>query len=62
MAAGKKVIVRQTRSQIGREQGTDRALRALGLGRIGNERAHTLNPALEGMIRRVRHLVEVRSV
>ena len=56
---GEKVVVRQVRSEIGRDQRTKDTLRALGLGRIGREREFTVNPALRGMFRKVFHLVKI---
>jgi large subunit ribosomal protein L30 len=62
MAKEVKVKVTQTRSIAGREPGTKRTAAALGLGKIGKSKMFTMNPALEGMLRRVRHLVEVVEV
>lgn len=56
---GKKIIVRQTRSSHGRGSNVQRTLQALGLGRIGKEREVTANPALLGMLNRVKHVVTV---
>ena len=56
-----KVKVTQVRSQIGhsgRHRGT---LRALGLGKIGRSVEHTESPVLDGMLRKVRHLVKVEE-
>lgn len=57
-----KVIVKQTRSQIGRNQQVRDTLKALGLGRIGKEVEHELSPAVTGMIERVKQIVRVRKV
>jgi large subunit ribosomal protein L30 len=59
---GSKVLVRQTRSYIGRTQRVRDTLKALGLGRIGKSKEITVNPATVGMIRKVRHLVSVTEV
>ena len=51
--------ITQVRSGIGQ---TDRhlgTLRALGLGKIGRTAEHQDSPQLQGMLRRVRHLVRV---
>ncbi|NDC37399.1 MAG: 50S ribosomal protein L30 [Proteobacteria bacterium] len=56
-----KVIVKQTRSQIGRNQIVRDTLKALGLGRIGKEAQHELSPAVSGMIDRVKQVVRVRK-
>ena len=56
-----KLRIKQTRSAIGQSARHRGTLRALGLGRIGRsvERAET--PQLAGMLRKVRHLVEVEE-
>ena len=58
---GIKVIVRQTRSEIGRDDRVRDTLRALGLGRVGKECEHELNPSVSGMINRVKSIVRVRK-
>ena len=53
--------ITQVRSQIGaspRHRGT---LRALGLGRIGRTVEHKDSPEVAGMLRKVRHLVQVEE-
>jgi len=57
-----KVIVKQVRSQIGRNPTTVRTLKAIGLGAIGKQKELTLNDSVKGMIKRVAHLVEVAPV
>jgi large subunit ribosomal protein L30 len=55
----KSLRITQVRSTIGQ---TDRhlgTLRALGLGRIGRYAEHTDSRELQGMLRKVRHLVRV---
>ena len=54
-----KVKIRQTRSAIGQSRRHRGTLRALGLGRIGRTAEHSESPQLAGMLRKVRHLVEV---
>ena len=56
-----KVRVTQVRSQIGQSQKHRGTLRALGLGRIGKTAEHDEGPVLAGMLRKVRHLVEVEN-
>ena len=56
-----KVIVRQTRSQIGRDNRVRDSLRALGLGKIGKEATHELTPSIAGIINRVKQVVSVRK-
>jgi large subunit ribosomal protein L30 len=54
-----KVTVTQTGSQIGQSERHRGTLRALGLGRIGQSREHQESPVLDGMLRKIRHLVRV---
>ena len=53
------VKVTQTRSSIGQNARNRGTLRALGLGRIGKTAEHKDGPELKGMLRKVRHLVEI---
>jgi len=56
-----KVRVTQVRSQIGQTQRHRGTLRALGLGKIGRAAEHEESPVLDGMLRKVRHLVKVED-
>jgi large subunit ribosomal protein L30 len=56
-----KIRVTQVRSQIGQSQAHRGTLRALGLGKIGKTAEHDDGPVLEGMLRKVRHLVKVEN-
>jgi large subunit ribosomal protein L30 len=56
-----KVKVTQVRSAIGQSQRHRGTLRALGLGRIGKTAEHDDGPVFAGMLRKVRHLVEVEN-
>lgn len=56
------VRVTQTRSAIGQTQKHRGTLRSLGLGRIGKTAEHTVDPALEGKLRHVSHLVAVEPL
>jgi len=56
-----KVKLTQVRSAIGQTQRHRGTLRALGLGRIGKTSEHTESPVLSGMLRKVRHLVNVEE-
>jgi large subunit ribosomal protein L30 len=53
--------VTQVRSAIGQSERHRGTLRALGLGRIGRSAEHTESPYLAGMLRKVRHLVQVEA-
>jgi large subunit ribosomal protein L30 len=54
-----KVKIRQVRSSIGQSERHRGTLRALGLGKIGRTAEHKEGPELAGMLRKVRHLVEI---
>ena len=62
MTEAKKVLVKQVRSGNGRVPEIKATLRALGVGRIGSAREHSLTKPVYGMLRRVRHLVLVKEV
>ena len=54
-----KVKLTQIRSQIGQSESHRGTLRALGLGRIGKTNELQESPQLDGMLRKVAHLVKV---
>lgn len=56
-----KLIVKQVRSQINCPLTQKRGLIALGLKRVGQVVEHESNPALLGMINKVKHLVSVEE-
>ena len=56
-----KVRVTQVRSQIGQSTRHRGTLRALGLGKIGRSVEQEEGPVLDGMLRKVRHLVKVEE-
>ena len=57
----KKLKVTQVRSSIGETRAHRGTLRALGLGRIGRTAEHQESPQVAGMLRKVRHLVQVED-
>jgi large subunit ribosomal protein L30 len=59
--ASSKVKITQVRSQIGQSERHRGTLRALGLGKIGRSAEHQESPQLAGMLRKVRHLVNVED-
>jgi large subunit ribosomal protein L30 len=59
--AKSKVKITQVRSQIGQSERHRGTLRALGLGKIGRSAEHQESPQLDGMLRKVRHLVKVED-
>ena len=63
MADAKKALrVTQVKSAIGYKYDQERTLKALGLGRIGRTVEQVDNPAVRGMIFKVKHLVEVEEI
>jgi large subunit ribosomal protein L30 len=55
------VALKQVRSSNGASTVQRSTLRSLKLGRIGKEAKHADTPQLQGMIRKVNHLVEVEN-
>jgi large subunit ribosomal protein L30 len=55
------VALKQVRSANGASEVQRATLRSLKLGRIGRQAKHPDTPQLQGMIRRVNHLVEVED-
>lgn len=56
-----KVQITQVRSGIKKPKNQKLTLKALGLGKINRTVEHELNPAIEGMVRTVSHLVVVNK-
>ena len=56
-----KLRLTQVKSQIGQSERHRGTLRALGLGRIGKTNEIDESPVLAGMLRKVRHLVQVEE-
>jgi large subunit ribosomal protein L30 len=56
-----KIRITQIRSEIGQSRKHRGTLRALGLGKIGKTVEHDEGPVVAGMLRKVRHLVEVEN-
>jgi large subunit ribosomal protein L30 len=56
-----KLLITQTRSQIGQTERHRGTLRALGLGRIGKTTEREATPETLGMLRKVKHLVKVEE-
>ena len=55
------IRVKLVKSPISTTTRVRATVKGLGLGRIGSERELKRTPALEGMIRRIKHLVEVHN-
>jgi large subunit ribosomal protein L30 len=56
-----KIIVKQVRSQINCPATQKRTLVSLGLKRLGQSVEHDANPAILGMVNKVKHLVSVEE-
>ncbi|HEY4654163.1 MAG TPA: 50S ribosomal protein L30 [Cyclobacteriaceae bacterium] len=56
-----KVQITQTRSIIRRPEPQVRTIKALGLGKINRTVEVELTPQIEGMIRKVSHLITVKG-
>jgi large subunit ribosomal protein L30 len=54
-----KVKIKQIKSRIGSPKDQKRTLDALGLTKMNKVVEHELTPSIEGMVRKVRHLVSV---
>ncbi|MDR0500689.1 MAG: 50S ribosomal protein L30 [Coriobacteriales bacterium] len=61
-AVPKTLRITQTKSTIGFKSDQARTIRALGLGKIGKTIEQVDNPAVRGMIFKVKHLVEVEEI
>lgn len=57
-----RVRISQIRSTIKRPKNQKRTIQALGLGRINKSVEVELNPQIEGMIRKVNHLISVTEL
>ena len=57
-----KVVITQKRSTIKRPENQKRTIAALGLGKINRSVEKELTPSIEGMIKTVGHLVEVKEL
>ena len=57
-----KLVIKQVRSTIGRNEKQKKTVKALGLKRIRDVVEHEDRPEIRGMIAKVSHLVEVEEV
>ena len=62
MADAKTLRITQVKSPIGYKYDQGRTLKALGLGKIGRTVDQVDNPAVRGMIFKVKHRVEVEEL
>ena len=59
---GDMIRVRLVRSPIGTKERVRQTVKGLGLGKLGSERVLKRSAPVEGMLRRVKHLVAVRGL
>ena len=57
-----RLRITQVRSAIGRVKEQKQMVRALGIKRLHQSVEHADNPAIRGMIQKVKHLVKVEEV
>ena len=57
-----KIKIKQLKSPIGRNNKQRETLISLGLNKINRERTLEINPAIQGMINKVKHLIKVDEV
>ena len=57
-----KIKIKQLKSPIGRKNKQRETLISLGLNKINRERTLESNPAIQGMINKVKHLIKVDEV
>lgn len=57
-----KVRVTKVKSTIEKDERQKRTMQALGLNKIGASNELELNPAVEGMLKKVNHLVRVENI
>ncbi len=63
MSDAKKTLrITQIKSSIGYKADQGKTLKALGLGKIGRTVDQVDNPAVRGMIFKVKHLVKVENI
>lgn len=62
MAKKQKVRIQLVRSLIGVPEKQRRVVRALGLGRLGSVVIKEKNPAIDGMVQKVSHLLQTERV
>jgi large subunit ribosomal protein L30 len=56
-----KVKITQVRSTIGRPESQKRTITALGLGKMNRTVEKDLNPQIQGMINKVKHLLVIQE-
>jgi large subunit ribosomal protein L30 len=62
MSSKGKLRVTQVKSTIGLAKDQGKTIKALGLGKIGRTVEHVDNPAVRGMLFKVKHLLRVEEI
>jgi large subunit ribosomal protein L30 len=57
-----RVIITQTRSMIKRPETQQRTVQSLGLGKVNKSVELEYTPQIEGMVKKVSHLVSVKAL
>lgn len=57
-----RVIITQTRSMIKRPETQQRTVQSLGLGKVNKSVEVEYTPQIEGMVKKVSHLVSVKAL
>lgn len=57
-----KLKIRQVKSAINRSGRQKKTIRALGIRRLNQTVVHNDNPCIRGMVKKVKHLVEVEEI
>ena len=57
-----RVRVKQVRGVAGREPSVLATLKSLGLGKIGQQREFQVNPAIQGALKKLQHMVVVEEI
>lgn len=57
-----KIRIKQVKSKIGRPESQKRTMDALGFRKINHVVVHEATPQILGMVKKVRHLLELEEV
>jgi large subunit ribosomal protein L30 len=57
-----KLKIRQVKSAINRSGMQKKTIRALGIRRLNQTVVHNDNPCIRGMVKKVKHLVDVEEI
>jgi len=57
-----KIRITQVKSKNGKPERQKRTLEALGIHKLNHSVEHEANPAIMGMVEKVRHLVKIENI